>query len=178
MERLSASHIAAAQGGFEPQRPNNFIVRITPPGGDAEVIELTIFSCPFPADATEVMRIPYINEERKVAGKTTIQGDGMELVMTDYVDQQVLQTMRQWRRMVFDPRSGRTGLAANYKVEGQLLLFGPEGSMERSWTLIGVWPSALNSGEGSMERATDANRITVTLQVDLAFLDGEPAMVA
>jgi len=173
MERMSASHIAAAQGGFEPQRPNNFMVELTPPGGSRDVIELSVFSCPFPADATEVVRIPYINEERKVAGKTTMQGDGMELVLMDYVDQQVLQTLRKWRRMVFDPHTGRTGLAKGYKVDAHLILFGPEGSLERRWQLFGVWPSALNTGEGSMERATDANKITVTLQVDLIWLDGE-----
>ena len=173
MERMSASHIAAAQGGYEPQRPNNFMVELEPPGGNQEVIEFSVFSCPFPVDATEVMRIPYINEERKVAGKTTMAGDGMELVLVDYVDKQVLQTMRRWRQMVFDPHTGRTGLAKDYKIDADLLLFGPEGSTERRWKLLGVWPSAMNTGEGSMERATDANKITVTLQVDLIWLDGE-----
>jgi len=173
MERMNATHIAAAQGGYEPQRPNNFMVELTPPGGNRDVIELSVFSCPFPADATEVMRIAYINEERKVAGKTTMQGDGMELVLIDYVDQQVLQTMREWRRRVFDPHTGRTGLAKDYKIDAHLILFGPDGSQERRWQLLGVWPSAINTGEGSMERATDANKITVTLQVDLIWLEGE-----
>jgi len=176
MERLNADHIAKQGGAFEPQRRNNFMLQLTPPGGDASIVELSLHTFPFPSDATDVTRIPYVNEERKVAGRTTFAGDGMALVLTDYVDRQTAESLTKWRYLVFDPNTGKTGFASRYKVQAKLVLFAPDGTKERTWTLQGVWPSALSIGEGGDMSSGEPNRITITLQVDLIKMDGVAAV--
>lgn len=49
MEYISADHIAAQAGAFEPQRKNNFTLQISiPGGGNAKVIQQSLDSFPFP----------------------------------------------------------------------------------------------------------------------------------
>ena len=160
---LSADHIAAAGGGFEPQRKNNFLLRITPPGADAQVIELALSSFPFPKKETESGAINYMNEQRKFPQRTTVPD--MELVLRDYVDQGTARVLNSWHERVFNPVTGKMGLCSTIKVQGTLILFAPDGSSYRKWTLIGVWPKAFNAGDGSMDDA-GPNEITITLCVD------------
>ena len=128
-ELLSADHIGNAAGGFEPQRTNNFEIRITPPGGNADILQLSIKAFPLPKQETSVIEIPYGNELRKVAGRTTYAN--LEATFHDYVDQQTLQELNEWRKLVYDPATGNVGLAWRYKVEGTLVMFAPDGSFER-----------------------------------------------
>jgi len=161
---LNANHIAAtAGGGFEPQRKNNFMVILTPPGGDGEVIELSLMSFPLHKETTGVIKIPYLNEERKVAGKTEYAAK--ELKVRDYVNESIAKTLLDWRRKVFDPANGKVGLASSYKVDAKVVLFAPDGTLTRTWDLHGVWPSAFDMGGGDMSTA-DPVEITCTLEVD------------
>ena len=164
MERLDASHIAAAAGGFEPQRQNNFMLRCTPPGGaDPQTIELSMQAFPFPKDTTSIETINYLNSARKFAGRTTFTD--AELTLRDYVEQSTAQTMREWRRRVFDPETGKTGLCSGYKIQATLILFAPDGSHERRWKLLGLWPSSSNLGDGNMDNAGQ-NLITYLMAID------------
>ena len=165
----TAGHIAASAGGYEPQRKNNFMLYLTPKGGgDSATIELSLSKFPFPKETTESQAIDYLNEQRKVAGKSTYEG--FALALKDYVDQQTAQVIRGWRRAVFNPLTGETGLAKNYKSDGFLHLFAPDGSSVRKWKLVGVWPSDFAMGEGDMTSAEPVE-ITCTLQVD--YIDME-----
>ena len=163
--RILADHIAAggAAGGYEPQRKNNFMVYLTPPGGDSDPIEMALMSFPLHKETTGVIKIPYVNSERKVAGKTEYAAK--ELKVRDYVDQQTAQEVRAWRRKVWDPKTGKVGLAKDYKVDGRVVLYAPDGSAERTWSLHGVWPSSFDMGSGDMSSA-DPVEITCTLEVD------------
>jgi len=165
VQKMDAQHIAAGAGGFEPQRVNNFMLRCTPPGaGNTQVIELALQAFPFAKSVTAVETIAYLNEERKYAGRTTFPNG--ELVLKDYVDQDTLRVMMDWRKKVFDPTTGRTGLASAYKVDAHVLMFGPDGNNERKWELQGVWPSEDNAGSGAMGDASH-NLLTFVMVVDL-----------
>jgi len=176
---MTADHIGAAGGGFEPQRANNFMLELTPPGGDGRIIQQSLSEFPFPKEASEEIAIPYINEIRKVAGRTTYED--LDLVLNDYVDQDTAAQIEGWRRLVYVPEAGAAGPAApgggesgsvgwakDYKVDGSLILFGPDGTVERTWTLVGVWPKAFNMGSGSME-GSERVKITCTLAIDKMY---------
>lgn len=161
---VSAEHIAPQGGGFEPQRTANFKLLLVKKDffGD-NIVQLTIHQVPFPVPTTEVLKVPYGNEERKVPGRTTFAD--LDIVVTDYVDKDIVGEFERWRRDVYDPLSGKVGLAKDIKGVGYIKLLEPDGSTCRQWKLIGVWPSKFDPGQVSMERP-DIHRCTLTLTVD------------
>ncbi len=189
---LSANHIAAALGEFEPQRTNNFTLIIPFPtqGSDGpgspsadDSIRKSLRSFPFPTEENAVVSIPYQNTTRKVAGIVDYGTYG--LVVTDYFDSIVLQRLFNWRRKIWSPTEadvedgnladrptnmsigGAVGLARNYKTTGTVILHGPDGNVnsQRAWNIHGMWPSSLSLGEGDYSTNED-NRVSVTFIVD------------
>lgn len=159
---VSADHIAAEAGAFEPQRKNNFSLII--PVDGSTLIQRSLDSFPLVKESNEpVLNVAFGNESRKVAGPAAFES--VNLVLKDFVDQQVGKTMLKWRRKVYDPNTGEIGWAKDYKKTGEVVMFGPDGTVERRWKLIGVWPSAIDQGGGDMN-ANENNKITVTLTID------------
>ncbi len=164
---ISADHIAPAGGAFEPARKNNFTIIV--PFGTTE-IQMALASCPLPKPGVGELTIPYGNEERFVAGVAKF--DAVALVVKDFVRHGILRAVRQWRTMVYDPRTGAIGWARNYKKTCDIVMFGPDGSHWRVWRCIGVWPSRLNEGDFKMSESADNNRIEMTLEMDKAVYLG------
>ena len=145
---VNADHIAAQDGGFEPQRQNLYEVEFYGVPG-IEQLSLSITTTNLPGSSNDPISIPFRNEDRKVAGQATF--DDLTIEFRDYVDQQVYAAILSWRRLVYDPASGRIGLASQYKRRGKCFLYGPDGESEKSWTIVGAWPTndpplALDSG--------------------------------
>ena len=167
----SASAIAAAGGGFEPQRVNNFMLLLNPPKGAAFTlgsIEMSLRSFPFPKSETTVETINYMNTQRKVPGRTTYPD--MDLVVVDYVNEATASDLRKWRKLVFNAVSGRTGISGSIKSTGTVFMFAPDASLVRKWQLFGVWPSKDDFGAGDME-GTGVNLVTITFTVDYTMED-------
>ncbi len=172
---MDASHIAVAEGGFEPQRRNNWLLEIPLGAQDQDLVRLSLARFPFPREHSAVTIVDYLNEQRKVAGKSTY--DTFPLVTRDYVDQGTYLALFAWRREVYNPESGKIGLAANYKKNGTLILFGPDGSnpRNRKWMFHGLWPSDVEGSELDMSSGEQVE-VTVTLQVD--FIDTVPSVAS
>lgn len=159
----NADHIASDKGGYEPQRGNHFMLSL--PGVDgAELIYLAIESITIPVGKSNVVVVRWGNEARKVAGNTDYED--VQMVVTDYVDTAVRDALLKWRRRVFDPTTGKVGLAKDYKVRASIVLTAPDGtSYQRTAKCIGLWPNADPTTELTMENS-DKVRMTVPLTVD------------
>lgn len=169
---LNANHIAAQAGAFEPQRGNNGVLRLfglpgdTPQakGQNVTVLSLQGFGLPnVTVEATETM---FLNEKRKVAG--TVNFDDIEVTFKDFCDQNTAQILKSWHEQVYDPSTGSIGLARNYKKNGIIELFAPNGSYSRYYYLEGVWPTLYNPGTIDMTSAEPV-LITMTLSIDKAY---------
>jgi len=164
-----AGMIASPDGGYEPQRKNNFTLLVEAPSsiGDVGLIQMSLHSFPLPKEVKEVITIPFGNEQRKVAGKASFPD--INLVVTDYVDQDVLGVLKAWRKLVYDPATGQIGWAEDYKGSGSIYMFGPDGTPTDDkgliWNLRGMWPSKLDPGDPTMENANPV-RITTTFVID------------
>jgi len=160
---ISADHIAKQSGAFEPQRKNNFTVRIS---AGASMIQLALDSFPLPKESNGIIDINYGNEVRKVAGIATFEN--LELVVKDFADQPVMESLVTWRKQVYDASTGEIGLAKEYKQQGEVTMMAPNGSLLRTWRLEGCWPSSMDPGGGDMN-ANENNKITVVITIDRAF---------
>lgn len=178
---VSANHIAPADQWrrFEPQRVYNFTLLLTPPHGvemdwkDADVIALSLREFPMPNESTDRIELPYGNEVRYVAGKTTFSTETLRCV--DYIDRDTAGVLHKWRRRVYNPDEdhvdgipqGGVGWAHQYKSDGEIIWLNPDGSAlrDRWWNLIGIWPMSIRYGSGNMA-SSDVNIIEVEFSVD------------
>ena len=170
---MGADHIAegGGEGRYEPQRPFNFQLILSDVPGQEE-IKLSTLSVGIPNISNEPITIPYLNEERKVAGPATFETSNV--VCVDYVTPNVLDFLQQWRDLVYaggENGDGGVGVASQYKKDGDLQMFGPDAldSNKRSWKLIGLWPQSLQHGEFNMGSRTEYKQITMVLSVDRAY---------
>lgn len=147
----SADHIAAEAGSLEPQRQNNFAVEIPLDNSDKDLILMGLHGFSLPQQSNEPIEVEYQNEKRKVAGQVNVEE--ANLILKDSVDTDTRGAILRWRKQVYDPQTGKIGLAADYKKELHVVLQGPDGSSIRVARLIGTWPSADPAVELSMEGA-------------------------
>lgn len=159
---FSADHIAAQDGGYEPQRLNHFSVRFAGLG-QSEVIEKSLLSWTPPSREIAEVVIPYANEDRKVAGKVTITEANM--VVVDYCDKDTWKDFHDWLDLVHDVRTGAIGLASSYKKEGTANYYGPDGEKKRGWNCVGCWPKSVSPEQFSMDNG-ERNNLTVPMSVD------------
>ena len=138
-------------------------------------LTLLVKSFPLPSESTEVVPIDHFNQQIKLAGKTTF--DGGSLVIHDAItpDKDVELMFRQWRNMVYNASQGTVGYAADYKTDGIVTEYSPNGETYRQWYLVGCWPNQVNYGELDYETGGYKD-ITATITYDWAYrLDKDDA---
>lgn len=173
---LGASHLATET--WEIQRTNNFEISIagldTMVGsGSSRLITLAVESGFLPAENSNVVELNFGNTLVKVAGTTTYNNGS--LVIKDAIQEDVENIIRKWRKHVFDPEGDvlgtpdAVGLAFNYKKDARVIQYAPDGSMERTWKLIGVWPSSVDYGPLDYTSAGAKKTISITLEYDKAI---------
>ncbi len=160
----SADHIAQEAGSFEPQRQNNFDIEIPLDGADRDLIQMGAHGFTLPQQSNPPVIVEFQNEKRKVAGAVEI--DEGNLMLKDFIDQDVRGAILRWRKEVYDPVTGNIGLATNYKRTGNLILKGPDGSSERVAKLIGMWPSADPTIEVTHEGGQEKLLMECPIQID------------
>jgi hypothetical protein len=176
---LSAAHLANV-GGFEPQRANNALLfitditdltlnvaagvgTVTSGSGHTNVLTLALDSFKIPQTEVAITSARFLNEARKFAGEVT--HEDMTVTFKDFVDAEVAAALKQWHAKVYNPYTGKIGYARDYKKNGLIELYGPDGTAVRSYTVIGIWPSLVNHGQIDMA-STDMLKIEVTFAVD------------
>jgi len=169
VSNTSASFIAAADGRYEPQRTNQFMLRLNPKGvGERiseEILCRAVRVLAFPALNVEAIPIEFVNEVVFVAGRH--KTEPIEITLYDFLDEESAeQIIWDWVKKVYDPTTGNMGLAKDYKVDSATLLkMGPAGANWRPWTLRGVWPMKFSPGKGDMTTAA-AMTMELTIQCD------------
>ena len=161
-DTLGASHLATE--GWEVQRSNNFEISIADVGG--RTLTLAVESGFLPSEENEIIELNYGNSKVKVAGIVSFQ-DG-SLVLKDAIAQDIEKIIVDWRKLVYDPETDKIGFAVNYKKQARVIQYAPDGTMERTWKIIGAWPSNVEYGELNYT-SSEKKTITVTLAYDKAL---------
>ena len=162
---MNANRIANANGSFEPQRTNNAILTIDQIQ-DSDILQLALNTFPIPKQSNEIVEIGYMNETRKVAGKAIYED--LTVLYQDYVDKQIASILWNWRYQVYNPITGKIGLAKDYKKSGKVKLVDPSGDNPRDYKIVGMWISNMNPGEID-HTASDTVKIECTITIDKAY---------
>lgn len=170
-ESVSADHIAVGAiggGEYEPQRKNNWLLRVAPPLTSPSLLsialDLVIHSFDFPKVETE--SIPVRAGNKIVWFPTTSKVLPMTLVITDYLGSGNIDILWRWNQLVYDLDSSLPLYPRSvYAVSGTLFLLSPEGKISMKWKLHSIWPSKVDLGGGDMD-SSDVNRPSIVLQCD------------
>lgn len=172
IDKLGASHLAS--DGYEVQRTNNFEIVISGIGeltgniNDTRTITLAVESGFLPAEESSTQELNYSNTVVKVAGTTTYSGGSIVVKDIISANEDVEAIIIAWRKSVFDPDNDRVGLAFNYKKDARVIQYAPDGTMERTWKLMGVWPKSVNYGSLEYGSGGSIKTIEVSLEYDKA----------
>lgn len=158
---------------FQLQRKNHFQVQFLPSKYDPSLsidpeLRFMLKSFPLPKETTEAQDINYFNQTIKVAGKTTFES--FTMVLRDSIGFDVERKFLDWRDRVYDPRTGRMGLAAMYKLDAMVYEFTPNRDYYRAWKCEGCFPSGVDYGDMDYDDGGE-KQIQVTLSVDRAYRD-------
>lgn len=156
---------------YQLQRKNHFQVQfLRSPYDDSLQIDpdlrFMLKSFPLPKETTETSDINYFNQTIKVAGRTTF--DNFTMILRDAIGFDVEQQFLNWRNRVYEPRTGRMGLAAMYKLDAIVYEFTPNRDYYRSWRCEGCFPTAVDYGDMDYDDGGE-KQISVTLSVDRAY---------
>lgn len=164
MALLNSDFLAAGKGGYEPQRPYRWSLEIALNDPGDQFLIVTGHQSFGGVDwSNEEIELRMAGEPRFVAGQA--RWESAPLVLYDYVDRGVLEALIRWRYEVYNPETGSTGLAANYKKNADLQMVAPDQSSARFFKFIGMWPQRLKFGELSQDR-NDAVMIECILRFD------------
>lgn len=179
LRTLGAYHMIG-QDDFEPQRNNNFELRIYGLKGlktvdgeydiDSSVAEesLTLSTVSVGQINTNVgvLEIPYGNTKVKYAGLPEISTS--DIVFNDYIGKSTERVIAAWHALVFNPKTEKIGRASDYKKPALLIETAPDGTRARVWELKGCWPSNVQYG-GYDYNGGATRQITMTLTYDIAI---------
>ena len=117
--------------------------------------------------------IPHGNEQVYVAGRARWGAGAISI--RDYIDRDLQAVCATWFSQVYggvlDPTDGSIGQPKRYKKEADIVMFAPDGTSERSWHLIGLWPQSWAPGDLSQD-SSDQVVINMNLRYDKAFYKG------
>ena len=173
IEFLGASHLAS--DGFEVQRTNNFEIVLSGLGdltgniADTRTIKLAVDSGFLPSEESASQELNYSNMSIKVAGTTTYSGGSITVKDVISENSDVESIINAWRKTVYDPETDKVGLAFNYKRDARIIQYAPDGTMERTWKLQGVWPRSVNYGSLQYGTGGAIKTIEIGLEYDKAI---------
>ena len=160
---LSPMHLSNNKT-YEVQRTNNFEVQID---GLSQRVTLAVQSCPLPTVSNDPIELSFGNSKVKVAGQASYED--VELTVLDLIGADIEKVLSEWRKQVYDPETDKIGFAEDYKRNGKIYQYAPDGSHVRTWKIIGAWPTNLNPGDMNYE-GSDKKVISMTLSIDKAYI--------
>ena len=151
----------------QPQMQGHFELRITGSGGFEEDVSLHVDTSALPTYTFEEVEAMTINGRSYFAGAATFEA--MSITTKDLINGKTAAAWLEWSKRVYNVKTGRLGLASDYKRMGNVFQYAPNGWNERKWTFEGLWPQTINFGTLDLSASTTINMIEVTLRYDKAY---------
>lgn len=170
---------AIGQDDWEPQRTNNFEIQfpnlgqlftidqgLALPGNASDLLTLSVKSVSYPSTNIDKLKISYGNNSVNFAGRPEY-GD-VEIVVNDFIGIQSERILMGWSGLVYNPKTEVIGWASQYKRDGYLLEFAPDGTCVRRTQLRGCFPGTVSPGNFSNDD-NSLREISVTFYCDVAI---------
>ena len=164
---------------WEPQRTNNFEVvfpsltglstieqNIPLPANANELLTLSVKSVSYPEMSNDKLTVSYGNNSINFAGKPSY-GD-VTIVVNDFIGINTERILMAWSKRVYNPADETIGWAVDYKRDGYLIEYSPDGTVARRTQLRGCFPGQVSPGDFSNDD-NSIREISCTFYVDVAI---------
>jgi hypothetical protein len=120
--------------------------------------------------------VNFLHEQSVYAGKPANAGT-IDLTFRDALapnpgnnsgNYDVMATLYEWSRMVYDPYTGTMGYKTEYEGTMYLHMLDPHGFVIEDWTFYRVWPGRIDGGNVQYDNAGESE-VTVTFNYDKIF---------
>lgn len=181
--KLGAYHMID-RNEWEPQRTNNFEIifpnlgqlytidqEIALPSNADELLTLSVKSVSYPSTNIDKLTVSYGNNSINFAGRP--EYSDVTIIVNDFIGIQTERILMGWSKKVYDPKRETIGWASQYKRDGYLIEYSPDGTVARRTQLRGCFPGNVEPGDFSNDD-NSLREISVTFYVDVAIpLDGD-----
>jgi|GEM_PF-1628350 len=141
--RFAGAILAQAQSVWDVQKNNMGVLELNidqlVPGGK-EILILSLQEFTVPGREVATAELPYLNGRAKYAAGPQALGN-ISVTYRDFPQAGTRRILLEWFNKVFDEATGLMLPMAAVKTTGHLVLFGSDGSTERSARLEGVFPT-------------------------------------
>lgn len=157
------------QNGYVPLTKNNFEIRIYDINGDspAEFSDLLTLSTKDIGEISEEenkIEVHYGNGVIYFPDKVTY-GE-VTWTLNCFCEPNVLGSLREWRRQVYDPKTEKMGLPSQYMRQAYFIKYDGQGNPRDIIKTYGTWIKDLKNG--SMDQQGGLVEVSVTLVVSKA----------
>ena len=135
-----------------------------------EVLSINAQSVTVPSFSVDVITIPHLNQDVKVAGRPTL-GDMSVTFLTSY-QMQVVAILEGWFRTIYLASEEKLGFAFEYKTNGTFHILYPNLETFKEYNIYGCWPSSIGDKEYDWSASESVTR-TVTFHVDKVLDPGD-----
>lgn len=135
---------------YVPLTTNNFEVRIynmdgSSPAEFSDLLTLSTDSVGEIQENQDIISVHYGNGIIKFPSKVTFSE--VTWTLNCYCEPNVLESLREWRRQVYDPDTERMGLPSEYMRQVYFLKYDGQGNIRDAIKCPGTWIGALNNGD-------------------------------
>lgn len=133
-----------------PLTTNNFEVRVYNMDGSAptefsELLTLSTDSIGAIQESQDSITVHYGNGLIKFPSKVTFSD--VTWTLNCYCSPNVLESLREWRRLVYDPDTEKMGLPSQYMKQVFFLRYDGQGNIRDGIRCPGTWIGALSNGD-------------------------------
>ena len=130
-------------------------------GSSASLITYFVASSQSPVETTGIINVPWMNSEIKLGGQTKYAP--WSVTVRDDANSVAYNYFKQWRRLVYETKSGQSNIPKDYKRSIDLYLLNNRGEQGRGYQLVNAWPGEI--GQATLDYATE-NIITFPISIN------------
>ena len=139
---------------YVPLTQNNFEVRIynmdgSSPTEFSDLLTLSTAEIGEISEEQDIITVHYGNGLIKFPSKVNFSD--VQWTLNCYCEPNVLESLREWRRQIYDSTTELMGLPSQYMRQVYFLRFDGQGNIRDAIRCPGTWIGALSNGSGNQE---------------------------
>lgn len=156
---------------YVPLTTNNFEVRIynsdgSSPSEFSDLLTLSTDEIGNMSESQDIITVHYGNGLIKFPSKVSFQD--VSWTLNCYCEPNVLESLREWRRQVYDPDTERMGLPSEYMRNVYFIRYDGQGNARDVIRCPGTWISGVDYG-GMNQQGGDLVKVQTTFVISRAI---------
>lgn len=132
------------------------------------LLKLSLDNFSLPQHTVTAMTINRANEKIKFAGQIQNGGSGT-IAINDWIGADSVRWVQYWDNRCYNIRTGKVGLAKDYKINGNIYQYAPDGTISRTYKLIGCWIHDVSYGSNVQYGSDGSNKVSFKLEYDKGY---------